>query len=218
MGNGWRCRLFRFALSRRLHVGRGLILTNRSGTARQTTISGPRAIGLLTLIAAAVIAGSAAAEEVPSCAEFAAQQIDPGSSPRCAPLRLERDRALATLQNLKAERMDYVHVVAWYAAEWARLSVREIWAMLSAAVSATQSVYGDDIDVLFLAKPECEGEKRWLLTRIRRHWPPAPYLVAHARPVAADGVLGADEGPSVPKSHLYRRYVLIVHGIPAWRD
>ena len=156
---------------------------------------------MLVLLAAAELASPAAAQEIPSCLEFADKQTAPGASPDCAPINITNAEAFNVLQEFKVQKSGYDYFIARRTDEWESLSSSAIWQLLALVVSAIQSLYNENSDVYFIADV---GRAPMFLDEV-----PQDQIVARAIYPSPSLLLNPTE--VYPPGHHERMYTLIVY-------
>ena len=99
--------------------------------------------------------------DIPSCTDIARGRSTPGASPKCAPQIIDNDRAFQILKN--AEQISFKWYVFGNESDWKRIPHSQLWSSLAMTVSAIQSLYDTNSDVLFVVTPSNDLEKLMLL-------------------------------------------------------
>lgn len=162
---------------------------------------------LILAFCLSVVPGTAVnSADIPSCTDIALGRSKPGASPPCAPQIIDNDRAFQILKN--AEQISFKWYVLRSESDWKRLPHSQLWFSLATTVSAIQSLYDMNSDVLFVVPPSNDLEKLMLL----QGQYPLKKIKAHARYMMSEtlGLIGKrPEG--YPPGHKERLYTLIVY-------
>jgi hypothetical protein len=144
-------------------------------------------------------------QNIPSFMEIAEKRTKPGASPTCAPHIMDNGTAFEVLKPFKKIGYDYYLFAT--EKEWEKIEYNERWRVLAIAVSAMQSLYGDNCDVYLAVTPKTEMDKLMLglnptMDRIKGH---AKYIYRVPKN------LFGSKTERFPARHHERLYNLIVY-------
>ncbi|MCB2181660.1 MAG: hypothetical protein KQH63_06535 [Desulfobulbaceae bacterium] len=101
---------------------------------------------------------------LPSCHDdIASMRTEPGKSPQCAPLILDKDTALKFLKEFKAKKIAKKWFLFLSEQEFANLDTKSRWKTISTFVSAVTSNFGEQGDCFIARIPATDEEKKALL-------------------------------------------------------
>lgn len=144
----------------------------------------------------------AAAQEVQSCAEVAHGKSGPGAA-SCAPWVDEKQAAFEVIDTFGAKKIGHDWYVFWPEKMFKQVSYEKRWLMIAGLVSAIQSLYGTNVDVLVVLPPSGEADRLQLMM--------GQYPMEKVKAQAKYEWQRTKSNLRYPRNHHERLYTLIVY-------